>query len=135
MRGLGRSPSKLSDELRSNLEGFVKSSSHYDIPALDKACSGVDAVICAYMGIPELALEGNLMLLRAAERAGVRRFVPESWNYDWRGEHYSGDRKSDGGLIDGITFVSSSGEVTTLYLHWVLGLADTIYDLHLQKGI
>lgn len=43
-----------------------------------------DAIICAYSGIPELALEGQLLLLRAAERAGVTRFLAASWKYGWR---------------------------------------------------
>lgn len=48
------------------------SRNHYDIAALERAVDGVDAVVCAYAGLPELALEGQLLLLRAAERAGVK---------------------------------------------------------------
>ncbi|KAH7371420.1 hypothetical protein BKA66DRAFT_186593 [Pyrenochaeta sp. MPI-SDFR-AT-0127] len=85
VRGLGRSPSKLPSGLSNQLESFVDSTAYHDIPALDKACAGVDAVICAYLGIPELLLEGQLLLLRAAERAGVQKFVAASWSHDWRG--------------------------------------------------
>lgn len=84
IRGLGRSPDKLTPELTSCLESFVVSANYYDIAALDKACQGVDAVICAYSGLPELHLDGQLLLLRAAERAGIRRFLAAGWNYDWR---------------------------------------------------
>lgn len=95
VRGLGRSPSKLDNDFQASLESFVQSQNHYDIPALEKACTGVDAVICAYMGSPELQLEGQLLLLRAAERADVKRFVAAAWNYDWRkmslGQHESYD--------------------------------------------
>lgn len=95
VRGLGRSPSKLDNNVQSSLESFVQSQNYYDISALDKACAGADAVICAYMGMPELQLEGQLLLLRAAERAGVKRFVAAAWNYDWRkmsfGQHESYD--------------------------------------------
>ena len=85
VRGLGRSPSKLDNKLLSRLESFVQSITYYDIPALDLAVSGpVDAVICAYTGLPELGLDGQLLLLRAAERAGIKRFLAASWNYDWR---------------------------------------------------
>lgn len=60
----------------------MQSTRYYDIGALDCACAGgVDAVVCAYSGIPEL--EGQLLLLRAAERGGIRRFLAASWNYDW----------------------------------------------------
>ncbi|KAF2456425.1 hypothetical protein BDY21DRAFT_347105 [Lineolata rhizophorae] len=84
VRALGRNPEKLPADLRVRLEQFVRSDAYWDVPALERACAGVDAVICAYMGIPELIIEGQLLLLRAAERAGVRRFVAASWNYDWR---------------------------------------------------
>ena len=29
-------------------------------------------MICAYAGLPELVLDGQLLLLRAAERAGIK---------------------------------------------------------------
>ena len=83
VRGLGRSPNKLRPELRSSLESFVTSSSYYDIPAIESAVKGVDAVISAYANVPGLALEGQLILLRAAERAGVKRYVATSWTYDF----------------------------------------------------
>ncbi|KAF2169269.1 hypothetical protein M409DRAFT_64988 [Zasmidium cellare ATCC 36951] len=95
VRGLGRSPSKLDKDIQSGLESFVQSQNYYDVPALEKACTGVDAVICAYLGTPELQLEGQLLLLRAAERVGVKRYVAAAWNYDWRkmsfGQHESYD--------------------------------------------
>lgn len=72
VRGMGRDPSKVSASIRENLEGFVVSSGIYDLPALDKAVSGVDAIVCAMGGAPEMILEGQLLLLRAAERAGVK---------------------------------------------------------------
>lgn len=72
VRGLGRNPAKLPATIRGNLEGFVTSTGIYDIPALDRAVSGVDAVICAYNFDPEIVVEGQLFLLRAAERAGVK---------------------------------------------------------------
>ena len=58
--------------MRSGLESFVESKAYYDVPALEQAVRDVDAVICAYGGLPELALDGQLLLLRAAERAGVK---------------------------------------------------------------
>lgn len=84
VRALARNSSKLPAERLEKLEVFVSSKSYYDIDALDHACANVDAVISAYAGIPELQLEGQLLLLRAAERAGVTRFISASWNYDWR---------------------------------------------------
>lgn len=84
VRGLGRSPDRLHLNVREQLESFVVSSSYYDIEALDRAVHGVDAVICTYGGLPELHLDAQLLLLRAAERAGVKRYLAASWNYDWR---------------------------------------------------
>lgn len=72
IRGLGRSPDKLDPEIHARLESFVESKAYHDVSALDQACQGVDAVICAYGGMPELALDGQLLLLRAAERAGIK---------------------------------------------------------------
>lgn len=84
VRGLGRTPSKLSTDISSRLESFVESQHYYDITALDRSCAGADAIICAYSGLPELHLDGQLLLLRAAERAGIQRFLAAGWNYDWR---------------------------------------------------
>ncbi|KAI1198667.1 NAD(P)-binding protein [Nemania serpens] len=95
VRALARNPDKLSPATTARLESFVRSATYYDVAALDAACAGVDAVICAYNGSPELQVEGQLFLLRAVSRAGVRVFVSASWNADWRrqalGEHESYD--------------------------------------------
>lgn len=71
MRALARNSLKLPAERLEKLEAFVYSISYYDIDALDHACAGVDAVIFAYTGIPELQLKAQLLLLRAAERAHI----------------------------------------------------------------
>lgn len=84
VRGLGRNPGKLDEKVRAKLESFVVSKTYYDIDALDAACNSVDAIICAYSGYPEMHLDAQLLLLRAAERAGVKRFLAAGWNYDWR---------------------------------------------------
>ncbi|OTA67157.1 NAD(P)-binding protein [Hypoxylon sp. EC38] len=69
VRGLGRNPEKLGEKL-DTLERFETLSGYDDIPALNRACAGVDAIICAYGMDPRLQLDGQLLLLRAAERAG-----------------------------------------------------------------
>ena len=83
VRAMGRSPSKLPKNLRNRLEGFVEISGFNDIAGLDAGCKGADAVICAYGPDPVLLLDGQLALLRAAERAGVKRFHVVSWNLEW----------------------------------------------------
>ncbi|KAL7624787.1 hypothetical protein AAE478_006359 [Parahypoxylon ruwenzoriense] len=96
VRALARNASlKLPPEILSRLESVVQSSGYDDIAALDCGCAGADAIINAYSGKPELTLEGQLLLLRAAERAGVKRFVASCWTYDWTalqlGQHESYD--------------------------------------------
>lgn len=83
VRGLGRDPSKLQPEITDKLESFVTSTSYYDIEALDKAVAGVDGIICCYSPSPILDLDASLLLLRAAERAGIKVFIASSWNNDW----------------------------------------------------
>lgn len=83
VRGSGRSPDKLDKDITDRLESFVKTENIYDIPALDRAVAGVEAVISAVTPIPQVILEGQLLLLRAAERAGIKIFHAASWNFDW----------------------------------------------------
>ncbi|KAM0554074.1 hypothetical protein ACHAPJ_007149 [Fusarium lateritium] len=83
IRGLGRDPTKLPTSLTDRIESFIVSTSYYDVDALDKAVKGVDGIICCYSPGALLDLDGNLLLLRAAERAGVKVFIHSSWNNDW----------------------------------------------------
>lgn len=95
VRGLGRNREKVPEDILQQLENFVQYTGIYDIPALDRAVKGVDAIICAYTYAPEVVIEGQLLLLRAAERAGIKIFHAASWNYDWTkgelGQHESYD--------------------------------------------
>ena len=95
VRALGRSPAKLQAPLLAQLESFIVCESYNDISTLDQACSGADAVICAYTGLPELQVDAQLLLLRSAEKAGIKKFIANSWNYDWRklklGQHETYD--------------------------------------------
>lgn len=95
VRRVGRSSSKLSKTQYDRLESFVEIKAYYDIDSLEKACHWVDGIINAYTGTPEMLLDAQLILLGAAERAGVQRFVAPTWNYDWHkvklGQHESYD--------------------------------------------
>lgn len=115
VRIVARSPSKMDPSRLERLESFVESSSYYDIPALDRACSGVDAIICAYTGLPELQLEGQLFLLRAAERAGVNRFMGAAWNYDWR-DMSLGAHESYDAYISFRNHVEKTSSIRPIYL-------------------
>lgn len=49
----------------------------------DAAVQGVDVVISAVQGGPDVIVEGQRQLLAAARRAGVRRFIPSDFSYDF----------------------------------------------------
>ncbi|KAK6821058.1 hypothetical protein PG990_013041 [Apiospora arundinis] len=91
VRGLAHDSDNLEPNIETKLEGFAKMAHAYDIQALAEACQNVDAVMCAYSWEPQLIVEGQLLLLRAAERAGVKIFHACSWNYDQLGDHEAYD--------------------------------------------
>lgn len=133
VRGLGRSPEKLPTDIRSCLESFVTSSSYYDIAALDHACAGADAVICAYSGLPELHLDGQLLLLRSAERAGIKRFLAASWNYDWRKIRFGVDEP----VYDAAIAFKRQAEISSsIKPCWILSgmLAEVFFGIEGQRG-
>lgn len=72
VRGLARNINNVPEDVRNQLEGFETLSSPYDIAAMDRATKGVDAIICSFAAMPETFMESQLLLLRAAERAGVK---------------------------------------------------------------
>ena len=72
VRGLARNIDNVPEDVRSRLEGFETLSTPYDIAAMDRATKGVDAIICSFAGIPEMFMDSQLLLLRSAERAGVK---------------------------------------------------------------
>lgn len=72
VRGTSRNPDKLDRDVSDSLTGFVKLNDIYDIPALDKAVAGVDAIITASYYSADAIIDGQILLLRAAERAGVK---------------------------------------------------------------
>ena len=83
VRALGRDLSKIPSDLYPQLESFVTTKSFDDKAGLDAGCKGADAIIVGYNGDPVLVLDAQLALLRAAERANIKRFHAMSWNLDW----------------------------------------------------
>ncbi|MGA2763481.1 MAG: NmrA family NAD(P)-binding protein [Spirochaetia bacterium] len=53
-----------------------------DPASLQAACSGVEVVISAVQGGPEVIIEGQRNLLAAAEPAGVKRMIPSDFSTD-----------------------------------------------------
>jgi uncharacterized protein YbjT (DUF2867 family) len=54
-----------------------------DARSVDAAVDGAAAVISAVNGGPEIAVDGQLRLLAAAKRYGVRRFIPSDYSLDY----------------------------------------------------
>ena len=72
VRGLARNADKVPKDIRDQLEGFETLPHIYDVDTMNRAVKGVDAVVCAFAGLPEMFVESQLLLLRAAERAKVK---------------------------------------------------------------
>jgi uncharacterized protein YbjT (DUF2867 family) len=81
VRGFARNPDKLEPSLRSQLESFVVTTDYLNQAEYEKACEGVDAIVAAFWAVSELILDAQL-LLRAAEKAGIRRYHAATWNGD-----------------------------------------------------
>jgi nucleoside-diphosphate-sugar epimerase len=50
--------------------------------ALEAACAGAYSVVSAVQGGPDVIVDAQLVLLRAAASAGVRRFIPSDFSYN-----------------------------------------------------
>jgi nucleoside-diphosphate-sugar epimerase len=50
--------------------------------ARDQAVEGAHAVVSTLQGGPDVIVEAQLALLRAAKRAGARRFIPSNYSYN-----------------------------------------------------
>ncbi|KAH7138323.1 hypothetical protein B0J11DRAFT_514115 [Dendryphion nanum] len=126
VRGLSRDSSKLSHEQVEKLESFVKIENYYDIPAIERGVNGVDAVICAYTGIPITTVDAQLILLRAAERANVKRFIASSWAYDWRATTLGAHDGYDAHLA----FESTATLTSTIKPNWIFSgaLAEVLFS-------
>lgn len=83
VRALGRSASKMPSSLLPLLESFIEITDIYSLSTYKAACENVDAVIVAWNEEPRLVLDAQLVLLRAAEQTGIKRFHAVSWNTDW----------------------------------------------------
>lgn len=92
VRGLVRSPSndKLNDLKARGVE-FV-AGDLFDSESLPKACEGVETIISAVKGNiskatgiyrEDIVLSGQLNLLEAAIKSGVKRFVPSDYSVDY----------------------------------------------------
>ncbi|KAJ4208848.1 hypothetical protein NW759_013610 [Fusarium solani] len=114
VRGLGRNPDKLPKDIADRLADFVAQKDVYDIHALDRAVKGVDAIVSAVHYSPIVVVGGQILLLRAAERAGVKIFHGASWNYDWT-KIKLGERKSYNNYLAFYNHARLSSEIKPIY--------------------
>ena len=93
----GSAPSKI-EELRT-LGATIAEVDFSNLAAVTSACSGASCVVSALSGLREVIVDSQTLLLDAALKAGVRRFIPSDYcidftklppgtnrNLDWRRE-------------------------------------------------
>jgi nucleoside-diphosphate-sugar epimerase len=74
-------PDKI-EELR-KLGGTIAEVDFNSVPELTKACSGGSCVVSAMSGLRDVIVETQTMLLDAAVKAGVPRFIPSDYSIDF----------------------------------------------------
>lgn len=86
---------KKKDALRPLIEGRVEiiEGELSDRDSLDRAAEGVDVIICAVEGGPDVIVDGQMALAEAGKENGVRRILPSDYALDLfkatPGEHRS----------------------------------------------
>jgi len=66
-----------------------------DEASLERACAGIDVVVSTVQGMRDVIVEGQTRLLRAAERAGVKRMMPSDYSLDFFKTKEGGNRNLD----------------------------------------
>jgi nucleoside-diphosphate-sugar epimerase len=94
VKGLVR-PGTLNDNIKqqklvnlTNLGVSFVEGSLSDLPSLEKACEGVEIIVSTVKGVraddeSETILFGQINLMEAAKRNGVKRFVPSDYSVDY----------------------------------------------------
>jgi len=81
LRILARNKSKVQDLADKGAEIVEGDLNNYF--SLLNACKGIDTVISAVQGGPDVIVNGQLLLLVAAKTAGVKRFIPSDYSLDY----------------------------------------------------
>ena len=77
-----------SSQLKTELDGLVGRGAEVieadlaDLSSLDRATQGVDVIVSAVQGMRDIIVDGQLNLLSAARRNGVRRILPSDFALD-----------------------------------------------------
>lgn len=81
VRALVRTPSQLTDA-DSRIEVMAFDATSASDAARDAAVRGAFAVVSTLQGGPDVIVDAQLALVRAAAAAGARRFIPSDFSYD-----------------------------------------------------
>jgi len=81
LRVLARNKTKVQDLADKGAEIVEGDLNNY--LSLLNACNGIDVVISAVRGGPDIIVNGQLLLLVAAKTAGVKRFIPSDYSLDY----------------------------------------------------
>lgn len=82
VRALVRDPSKLAGRPSDRVEVVAFDATTADTAARAAAVQGAYAIVSTLQGGPDVIIDAQLGLLRAAQAAGVRRFIPSDFSYD-----------------------------------------------------
>lgn len=125
-----------------------------DEASLAGACAGVDVVVSTVQGLRDVIVDGQTHLLRAAERAGVRRMIPSDYSVDFTKTAEGGNRNLDlrrefnrtldgsrvlgttllcGAFMDLLAFGAIGPDQTGVYKVW--GDPDQTYDFTLTDDV
>jgi uncharacterized protein YbjT (DUF2867 family) len=66
-----------------------------DAASLARACDGIDVVVSAVQGLRDVIVDGQTRLLRAAEKAAVKRMLPSDYSLDFFKTPEGGNRNLD----------------------------------------
>ena len=96
-----------------------------DVARLAAHLANVDGVVSALVGLREIIIDGQASLLKAAERAGVKRFIPSDYCLDYtafpQGQNRNLDlRREFGVMLDRSPIAATSifcGAFSTLLTH------------------
>lgn len=83
VRGYCRNPSKAPLWLTANAAATLHQGDAFDVDAIRSFVRGLDVVVCAYLGDPELMIDGQKALIDACEAESVPRYVASDWTLDY----------------------------------------------------
>jgi nucleoside-diphosphate-sugar epimerase len=82
VRALVRDPAKLSELAAAGVELVAFDAATASDAERATALAGASAVVSTLQGGPDVIIDAQLALLRAAKAAGARRFIPSDYSYD-----------------------------------------------------